>query len=105
MKTMIDLTGAETLVTNTKKLIADEIAAHNSDGNAHDGLSGGVQIAIGDTQPVNASLWFDTSEYASIQGETPTQIITISKSDTPIIISDTKPTENNILWLDTSGGD
>lgn len=39
MKTLLDFEGAGTLVVNTKKLVTDAIAAHNSDLNSHGGAS------------------------------------------------------------------
>ena len=57
-----------------------------------------VQIAVGDTNPTNASLWFDTSDYVSIQGETPTNTTNINNSN---FISNTRPTENDVLWFNT----
>ena len=66
--------------------------------------NGGVKFALGDNPPIsNNIIWFDTSEYASIQGATVTQIEPLqSVGSTAIIISDTKPTETNVFWLDTS---
>ena len=37
MKTMIDFEGARTLVNDTKTLVENAIAAHNSDLNSHGG--------------------------------------------------------------------
>ena len=64
----------------------------------------GVKFALGDNPPIsNNIIWFDTSEYASIQGATVTQIEPLqSVGSAAIIISDTKPTETNVFWLDTS---
>lgn len=103
MKTLIDFDGAETLVINTKKLVADAISAHNSDSNAHSDttISSGVQITIGDSQPLNKSFWFDTSDYASIQGAIETFTLTAENFDSAVEVGDTQPTYKNI-WFDTS---
>ena len=64
-------------------------------------VSSGVQIAIGDTQPVNKSFWLDTSDYASIQGATQTYGITLTDSDSAVTIGNTKPNKAGIFF-DTS---
>ena len=58
-----------------------------------------VAFAVGDTKPANMALWFDTSDYVSVQGETPTYTASIGNYD---FVRDTAPTENNVLWFDTT---
>lgn len=69
------------------------------------GGSGGFAFSYGDTQPVVKSLWLDTSEFVSIQGETPTQTIFLENAEDMLIVSDTQPDKNDCLWLDTSEGE
>ena len=65
MKTMIDLEGARTLVTDTKKLVDDAITAHNSNENAHGNLNNGLQFVASDTKPSEKNIfWLDTSEHS-----------------------------------------
>ena len=63
---------------------------------------GGFTFAVGDTQPVKASMWLDTSDFVSIQGSTATKTFSFDSSQPPITVSSTKPEGRNILWLNTS---
>lgn len=65
-------------------------------------VSSGVQIAIGDSQPLDKSFWFDTSDYASIQGSIETFTLTAENFDSAVEVGNTQPTAENILWFDTS---
>ena len=64
--------------------------------------SSSFKVAVGDNQPVGAHLWYNTSDYVSVQGTTPTRIITIDDTENPIVRSNTRPSKTGVFWWNTS---
>ena len=62
----------------------------------------GLQLAIGDKQPVNKSVWLDTSNYASVNGAIATYSPTESEGNVKFVVSDTEPTDTSVAWINTS---
>ena len=81
------------------RTLADERYVLRSEYNSDTSASSSVTtITIGDTEPTDGSIWFDTSPYASIQGATPNMSFTVTPK---IYVGDTQPT-NGEIWIDTS---
>lgn len=107
MKTLLDFEGAGTLVVNTKKLVTDAIAAHNSDLNSHGGASAIDLDTLTDTfvaKVTGKDLSTDdfTNEYkAAIDGMSSTYA---KKSDVEsairFYIGATQPTDTTVIWLE-----
>lgn len=102
MKALIDYEGARTLVTNTKKLVAKAIAAHISNANSDTSVTG-LQLAIGDNQPVNKSAWLETSKYSSVNGAIQTYSPSANSGNIEFVVSDTEPADTSVAWINTSG--
>lgn len=106
MKTLIDYNNAGTMVKNTKMLIANAIAAHNADENAHSdtAITSGLIVAVGDTEPTgDYDMWLDTSSYASIQGSIDTFFVKqATDHSNSLVVGSTEPADYT-LWLNTSG--
>ena len=99
-KNFITLSQFDSLAAVASAAIKEVADSMSSDSSV---TKSGLQFAIGDTQPdENVILWFDTSDYASIQGATPTQSIFLNNLENTFVIGNTKPEGTNILWLDTS---
>ena len=64
--------------------------------------SSSFKVAVGDNQPVGAHLWYNTSDYVSVQGETPTRIITIDDTENPVVRGNTRPSKTGVFWWNTS---
>lgn len=63
----------------------------------------GLQLAIGDNQPVNKSVWLDTSKYSSVNGAIQTYSPTVSGGNLQVVTGDIQPTDTSVAWINTSG--
>ena len=64
-------------------------------------VTGGLQLAIGDNQPVNKSVWLDTSKYSSVNGAIATYSLSLDSSSS-ITVGDTELTDTSVAWINTS---
>ena len=97
MKALIDYDGAGTLVTNTKTLIANSIAAHNSDANAHSDTFV-VQVS-GKGLSTNDFTDEDKAKLDSLS--TDTQTVDLS-GVMRVYVGSVAPTDTSVIWFDTS---
>lgn len=65
-------------------------------------VTGGLQLAIGDNQPLNKSVWLDTSDYASENGAIQTYSSPVSGGNMKFVASDTKPSDTSVAWINTA---
>ena len=65
-------------------------------------VTNGLPIAIGDNQPVNKSVWLDTSKYSSENGAISTYSPTAKGGSLQFAVSDTQPTDTSVAWINTS---
>lgn len=80
-----------------------EIIQNSGGGSSTDtSTSISFKVAVGDNQPVGAHLWYNTSDYVSVQGETPTRIITIDDTKNPVVRGNTRPSKTGVFWWNTS---